>query len=169
MRHMGLKICIGDKTHRYNKYTWNMSGDPKFLVDLTWNDPFVRFRQVVESCCLVVSRSRCVLFNFCESLLVISLVSFLAFSASVCATGNWAHNLSVFDSQIYKVIPTPLFLAISLCYTFVFMYIVPPMVERVRPSRLQRSKEVNKNLTISWMVSADKYILLNKINTYVQT
>jgi len=40
--YMGLKICMGDKTHRYYKHTrfhQNPRGDSKFLVDLTWNDP----------------------------------------------------------------------------------------------------------------------------------
>jgi len=35
---------MGDKTHRYYKHTkfhQNPRGDPKFLVDLTWNDPFL--------------------------------------------------------------------------------------------------------------------------------
>jgi len=42
MRYMGLKNCMGNKTHRYYKHTkfrQNPRGDPKFLVDLTWNDP----------------------------------------------------------------------------------------------------------------------------------
>ena len=33
---------MGDKTHRYYKHTTfrqNPKGDPKFLVDMTWNDP----------------------------------------------------------------------------------------------------------------------------------
>jgi len=41
--HMGLKICMGDKTHRYYKHTkfhQNLRGDPKFLFDLTWDDPY---------------------------------------------------------------------------------------------------------------------------------
>ena len=39
---MELKICTSDKCHRYYKHTkfcQNLRGDPKFLVDLTWNDP----------------------------------------------------------------------------------------------------------------------------------
>jgi len=35
---------MGDKTHRHYKYTkfrQNPRGDPKFLVDLIWNDPSV--------------------------------------------------------------------------------------------------------------------------------
>ena len=41
----GLKICMGDKTHRYYKHTkfrQNLRGDPKFLVDMTWNDLYVK-------------------------------------------------------------------------------------------------------------------------------
>ena len=41
---MELKICMSDKHHRYYKHTkfrQNPRGDPKFLVDLTWNDPKV--------------------------------------------------------------------------------------------------------------------------------
>jgi len=41
-QNMGLKICTGVKTHRYYKHTkfrQNPRGEPKFLVDLTWNDP----------------------------------------------------------------------------------------------------------------------------------
>jgi len=41
MRHMGLKLCIGDKIHKYHKRTkfhQNPRDDPKFL---TCNDPFV--------------------------------------------------------------------------------------------------------------------------------
>ena len=40
------KICMGGKTHRYYKHTkfrHNLRGDPKFLVDLTWNDPIVSY------------------------------------------------------------------------------------------------------------------------------
>ena len=39
---MELKICMSDKHHRYYKHTkfrQNLRGDPKFLVDLTRNDP----------------------------------------------------------------------------------------------------------------------------------
>ena len=39
---MELKICMSDKHHRYYKHTkfhQNPRGDPKFLVDLTRNDP----------------------------------------------------------------------------------------------------------------------------------
>ena len=42
MECMELKICMSDKQHRYYKHTkfcQNPRGDPKFLVDLTWNDP----------------------------------------------------------------------------------------------------------------------------------
>ena len=42
MECMELKICMSDKHHRYYKHTkfcQNPRGDPKFLVDLTWNDP----------------------------------------------------------------------------------------------------------------------------------
>ena len=42
MECMKLKICMSDKHHRYYKHTKfrkNPRGDPKFLVDLTWNDP----------------------------------------------------------------------------------------------------------------------------------
>ena len=42
MRCMELNICMSDKHHKYYKYTkfyQNPRGDPKFLVDLTWNDP----------------------------------------------------------------------------------------------------------------------------------
>ena len=40
MRYMGLKICMGDKTHRYykcTKFRQNPRGDPKFLI---WNNPY---------------------------------------------------------------------------------------------------------------------------------
>ena len=42
MECMELKICMSDKHHRYYKHAkfrQNLRGDPKFLVDLTWNDP----------------------------------------------------------------------------------------------------------------------------------
>ena len=42
---MELKICTSDKHHRYYKHTkfrQNLRGDPKFLVDLTWNDTIRR-------------------------------------------------------------------------------------------------------------------------------
>ena len=45
MECMELKICMSDKHHRYYKHTkfrQNPRGDPKFLVDLTWNDPYVK-------------------------------------------------------------------------------------------------------------------------------
>ena len=35
---------MSDKHHRYYKHAkfrQNLRGDPKFLVDLTWNDPIV--------------------------------------------------------------------------------------------------------------------------------
>ena len=44
MECMELKICMSDKHHRYYKHTkfrQNPRGDPKFLVDLTWNDPYI--------------------------------------------------------------------------------------------------------------------------------
>ena len=40
---MELKLCVSDKHHRYYKHTkfrQNPRGDPKFLVDLTRNDPY---------------------------------------------------------------------------------------------------------------------------------
>ena len=43
MEYMELKICMSDKHHRYYKHTkfrQNPRGDPNFLVDLTWNDPY---------------------------------------------------------------------------------------------------------------------------------
>ena len=36
---MELKICTGDKHHRHTDFCQNLRGDPKFIVDLTWNDP----------------------------------------------------------------------------------------------------------------------------------
>ena len=42
MECMELKLCVSDKHHRYYKHTkfrQNPRGDPKFLVDLTRNDP----------------------------------------------------------------------------------------------------------------------------------
>ena len=42
---MGLKVCMGGEHHRYYKHTkfhQNPRSDPKFLVDLTQNDPFMR-------------------------------------------------------------------------------------------------------------------------------
>ena len=39
---MGPKVGMGGEHHRYYKHTkfrQNPRGDPKFLVDLTWNDP----------------------------------------------------------------------------------------------------------------------------------
>ena len=44
MECMELKICMSDKHHRYYKHTkfrQNPRGDPKFLVDLTRNDPYI--------------------------------------------------------------------------------------------------------------------------------
>ena len=43
MGRMELNICMSDKHHRYYKHTkchQNLRGDPKFLVDLTWYDPY---------------------------------------------------------------------------------------------------------------------------------
>jgi len=40
---MGPKVGMGAEHHRYYKHTkfhQNPRGDPKFLVDLTWNDPY---------------------------------------------------------------------------------------------------------------------------------
>ena len=39
---MELKIDMNEKHHRYyknTKFQQNPRGDPKFLVDMTWNDP----------------------------------------------------------------------------------------------------------------------------------
>ena len=39
---MELKLCTSDKHHRcykHTKFRQNLRGDPKFLVDLTWNEP----------------------------------------------------------------------------------------------------------------------------------
>jgi len=36
---MGLKICMG-RNYEHTKFCQNTRGDPKFLVDLTWNDPY---------------------------------------------------------------------------------------------------------------------------------
>ena len=58
MECMGLKICMSDKYHRYYKHTkfhQNPRGDPKFLVDLTWNDD----PQLTEETLVAIS------FNFC--------------------------------------------------------------------------------------------------------
>ena len=47
MECMELKLCMSDKHHRYYKHTkfrQNPRGDPKFLVDLTWNDPYIRIK-----------------------------------------------------------------------------------------------------------------------------
>ena len=46
MRCIELNICMSDEHHRYYKHTkfcQNPRGDPKFLVDLAWNDPYVCF------------------------------------------------------------------------------------------------------------------------------
>ena len=44
---------MSDKHHRYYKHTkvrQNLRGDPKFLVDLTWNDPKIsETREVIEA------------------------------------------------------------------------------------------------------------------------
>ena len=48
MECMELKICMSDKHHRYYKHTkcrQNPRGDLKFLVDLTWNDPYARMTE----------------------------------------------------------------------------------------------------------------------------
>ena len=53
MECMELKICMSDKHHRYYKHTkfrQNPRGDPKFLVDLTQNDPYAFFVQFFVSC-----------------------------------------------------------------------------------------------------------------------
>ena len=49
-------FCTSDKHHRYYKHTkfhQNPRGDPKFLVDLTWNDPnrTLNFLKRNLSCC----------------------------------------------------------------------------------------------------------------------
>ena len=41
---MWSKVGMGGEHHRYykhNKFRQNLRGDPKFLVDLTRNDPYV--------------------------------------------------------------------------------------------------------------------------------
>ena len=50
MECMELKICMSDKHHRYYKHTTfrkNPRGDPKFLVELTWNDPHIIVRHEI--------------------------------------------------------------------------------------------------------------------------
>ena len=37
---MQSKVGMGGEQHRYYKHT-KQRGDPKFLVDLTWNDPYI--------------------------------------------------------------------------------------------------------------------------------
>ena len=44
MECMELKICMSNKHHRHykrTKFRQNPRGDPKFLVDLAWNDPYM--------------------------------------------------------------------------------------------------------------------------------
>ena len=43
---------MSDKHHRYYKHTkfcQNPRGDPKFLVDLTRNDPYIKQNQIAQS------------------------------------------------------------------------------------------------------------------------
>ena len=57
MEYMELKICMSDKHHRYYKHTkflQNPRGDPKFLVDLTWNDPCLKAVPGIQSTGLVL-------------------------------------------------------------------------------------------------------------------
>ena len=45
MKCMWSKVGMGGEHHRYYKHTkfhQNLSGDPKFLVDLTRNDPLLK-------------------------------------------------------------------------------------------------------------------------------
>ena len=56
MECMELKICMSDKHHRYYKHTkfrQNPRGDPKFLVDLTWNDPSLSYQLLFTSAKLI--------------------------------------------------------------------------------------------------------------------
>ena len=49
---MGPKVGMGGEHHRYYKHTkfhQNPRGDPKFLVDLTWNDPYTYYQRYAES------------------------------------------------------------------------------------------------------------------------
>ena len=51
MECMELKICMSGKHHRYYKHTkfrQNPRGDPKFLVDLTRNDPIQSFKRCLK-------------------------------------------------------------------------------------------------------------------------
>ena len=55
MECMELEICMSDKYHRYYKHTkfrQNPRGDPKFLVDLTWNDPIDYVESLVTIGCI---------------------------------------------------------------------------------------------------------------------
>ena len=54
MRCMELKICMSDKHHRCytpTKFCQNPRDDPKFLVDLTWNDPSINKTHSAGHCC----------------------------------------------------------------------------------------------------------------------
>ena len=51
---------MSDKHHRYYKHTkfrQNPRGDPKFLVDLTWNDPIARRVCEFLILCLILQAS----------------------------------------------------------------------------------------------------------------
>jgi len=81
---MGLKICMGGKTHRYYKHTkfrQNPRGNPKFLINLTWNDSY-------RNACNVFFRDLPVSsFVFHSSLLTVkSISSVVARDGFLCVT-----------------------------------------------------------------------------------
>ena len=51
---MGLKVGMGGEHHWYYKHTkfcQNLRGDPKFLVDLTRNDPYRQVPGIIQLFC----------------------------------------------------------------------------------------------------------------------
>ena len=93
MECMELKICMSDKHHRYYKHTkfrQNPRGDPKFLVDLTRNDPIVNlnvsilFLFVHEEHVYTQSTVSEMLTNFCNEAPKMNIMVIVGFVCMTC-------------------------------------------------------------------------------------
>ena len=71
---MWSKVGMGGEHHRYykhNKFRQNPRGDPKFLVELTWNDPYayVQIEVAFKPYMLHISATHTIRYNNMEILL----------------------------------------------------------------------------------------------------
>ena len=67
---------MGDEHHRYYQHTnfhHNQRGDPKFLVDLTWNDPYTSVRRNGLTCSTNNTDFKGIIFSYFNHIVVVPL------------------------------------------------------------------------------------------------